>query len=68
MRKLWDRLPQPQWIVLRFAALFSAHLIASQAQQLEPAWLQGLAYGVAWLVLLWALAGLLRLGVQRWRK
>lgn len=68
MRQLWDRLPRPQWILLRFAALFSAHLIASQAQRLEPAWLQWLVYGVAVFVLVWALAGLLRLAWQRWRR
>lgn len=68
MRQLWDRLPHPQWIVLRFAALFSAHVMASQVDRLQPGWLQWVAYGVTLLVLLWALAGLLRLVMRRWRR
>lgn len=64
---LWRRLPTPQFLVLRFFALFSANVIAQTASQLEG-WRQGLVYVVAGSVLIWALAGILRLGYQRWRR
>ncbi|WP_346796490.1 hypothetical protein R5M92_13520 [Halomonas sp. Bachu 37] len=67
MRSLWDKLPQPQWLVLRFLALMSAHVIGREAVHLEG-WLQWLAYALAGLLLAWSLVGLLRLARRRWRR
>lgn len=67
MRSLWDRLPQPQWLILRFVALMSAHFIALEAAH-YTGWWQWLAYAVAGVLLVWALAGLIRLAVRHWRR
>lgn len=67
MRSLWDRLPQPQWLVLRFLALMSAHIVGREASRLDG-WQQWLAYALAGMILVWALAGLIRLAVRRWRR
>lgn len=67
MRSLWDRLPQPQWLLLRFLALISAHVIGREAAHLEG-WQQWLTYALAGVILVWALVGLVRLAVRHWRR
>jgi hypothetical protein len=63
----WNRLPAPQFLVLRFCALFSANILAREGSQMQG-WQQWLVYAVASSVLVWALLGIVRLGYQHWRR
>lgn len=63
----WNQVPTPQFLFLRFCALFSANIIAREGSQLQG-WLQWLVYAVAGTVLVWALLGIFRYAYLHWRR